>query len=166
MDFTIRHRFDVDARTLWDATEEPGFKELLAEHADVEREVLEDVPLENGRRLVVRIRPRRTLPPPAAAALGTDRFSYVQENLQDDRTMRVRWRVVPDVLADRIRAEGELVFQDTPEGCERVVTGRIEVAIPLVGRRIERHVVDGIRASWDQGAEAARKWLAIRAGRA
>jgi hypothetical protein len=107
-----------------------------------------------------RVSPRKELPLLAQKALGAARFTYVQENETNDGTMTTTWRVIPDVLSDKVKCSGVSRVVDVPGGCERIIEGELTVSIPFVGGTIEKHVMEQLERSYARGADVAREFLA------
>ncbi len=148
----IVHGFPVSPRAYWDGTRSPEVDAELAREGDVEMTVLEHH--RTGSLTVDRMRvsPRKELPLLAQKALGTVRLSYVQEIESDDETMTTTWRVIPDVLPDKVRCGGTSRVVATAQGCERIIEGDIKVLVPLVGGTVERIVLDNIARSYEKAA--------------
>ena len=54
------------------------------------------------------------------------------------------------------------LVRSAPEGCERVVDGKIEVRIMLIGGRLEQAIVSDVEAGYDQAAKVIRDIVAER----
>jgi hypothetical protein len=72
---------------------------------------------------------RKPLPGFAQTALGTERLSYVQEETSIPGAFKLRWKVVPDALPDRVVAEGTYELLPDGDGSIRAIDGTIEVRI-------------------------------------
>jgi uncharacterized protein DUF2505 len=62
---------------------------------------------------------------------------------------RSRWVVLPDHYPDRLRASGTYRFEEGPDGPASTlvrVEGDLKVSVPLVGGRVERVIVSGLRS--------------------
>lgn len=133
----------------------------MAERARITRTVIEarDEPDRRFRR--IRIETQRSLPAPIAKLLGRSNLSYELQETYEDATMTMTWRVIPSALADRITAEGvyQLVASDEPGGCIRIVEGRVEVTLPVVGKRIEKLIGSELESSYEKGTDFAREWM-------
>lgn len=156
----VAHRFPVAPRAYWDATRDPALTARMSDAGDVDMTVLEQR-VEAGRSHErVRVTPRKELPAVAQRALGTARFTYVQTVDSDDDGMSTTWKVVTDVLSEKVSCNGTSRVVPAPGGCERVIEGEIKVAIPLVGGAIEKVVLDQLEKSYDRAADVLRDWLA------
>jgi hypothetical protein len=160
MDFRITHRFPGSAQAWWGACKHPDFEAVIAHASDVTMTLVSDETVEGVRRQRVRVVPRKELPALVQKAVGASRFSYVQETEERVGETSLRWKVLPEVLADKIRCAGTLRLTDVPGGCERTVEGSMEVRVTLVGGTIEKAVFDELRQGDDRSAVALLPVLA------
>ncbi len=160
MKIHISHRFSASARQYWDATRDPAYDAQLGRAAEVDFTVLAKEDRGAVAYARTRVSPRKELPLLAQKALGAARFTYVQENETNDGTMTTTWRVIPDVLSDKVKCSGVSRVIDVPGGCERIIEGELTVSIPFVGGTIEKHVMEQLERSYARGADVAREFLA------
>jgi hypothetical protein len=160
MELSIDHTFALTpaeyARLYFD---EP-FSIALCAHVKLDRAVLH---LERSPgRIVrqVRYEPIRDVPAPLAAMIGSVRFHYVEEIDLDLATFRGRWRVVPSVFADRVKAAGTLDFEPAPGGVKRVARGEVTVSVLGVGGLVERFVVGEVLKGYADASSFTRAFLA------
>lgn len=164
MRFELHHRFACSPEELWAIVMDPDYQEQVDEAAKLTRTVLEDRETAEGPRKRVRFEPEATLPMAAQKALGSRKLTYVQEQRWRTRDHSMKWRVVVDAVADRVRCSGDFKIGARAGGeCERRVTGEVEVTLPLVGKRIEARIVEQLKASYERTAEVTRRWIADRA---
>lgn len=159
MQIRISHVFPCDPATYWATTDRPEVDQEMRQSTDSDFEVIEarkDGPKAHTR---TRVTVRKELPGVMAKALGTPRLSYVQEVESDGAAFRTLWKVVPDVLKDRVKCSGTTRVVPHPQGCERIVEGSIEVGVPLVGGTIEKHIVGELEKSWGAAADVLRRHL-------
>ncbi len=162
MKFHCVHRFSASARRYWSATDTDTCNADIDRATAVTRETLEETRLTGRRRQRVRSVPDRRLPGVVARAIGSDRLVLIQELDYDDEKLVLKFRAIPEArkVAGSVRCEGTLTVRDRGDGtCERVVKGEISVAIPLVGRKIEKQVVDQLTDGYDRNAKAISAWL-------
>jgi hypothetical protein len=160
MDFRITHRFPGSAQAWWSVCKHPDFEAVIAQASDVTMTLLSDETRDGVRRQRVRVVPRKELPALVQKAIGAPRFSYVQETEERAGESSLRWTVLPELLADKIRCAGTLRLVDVPGGCERTVEGTVEVRVTLVGGTIEKAVIDELRQGYDRSAVALLPVLA------
>lgn len=162
MEISLKHHFPCTPAAYWAAVSEPGYEDELRSNTDVELTVLgrED----RGGRLYERFRvsPKKELPAIAQKATGARRLSYVQELLSDPTRFVVEWKVLSDVLPDKVSCSGTTTIRPEGSGCVRELRGEVRVAIPLVGGAIEKHIVSELEASYERAAEVVRRRLRAR----
>ena len=152
MQFRIAHRFPCTPATYWETTRLPAYEESFR-GSDVDTELLEtrvDGPRTTERR---RVSPRRTLPPLMAKAIGRDRLSYVQEVELDNERFSTIWKVVSDVMTDKVRCGGTSRVVPHAAGCERIMEGHIDVDVFIVGNAIEKHILGELERGYERAAQ-------------
>ena len=166
MKLDVTHTFPCPARYLWDLTNDPEFVAGSDARARVEKTVLEERTEPDGRRFQrLRFTSQVPLTPVAAKLLGASHLTYEQLQWIRDDEMRLDWEVLPPIAGRRFKAVGEyriVPHGDDGEQCRRIVSGNIEVGVPMVGKRIEEAVVSEIRRSYDLAAEYTLEWLQAR----
>jgi hypothetical protein len=163
MKFQVVHRFRSSARRYWHATDTDSCNAAIDRATSITRELLEETKRPGRRWQKVRSVPDRRLPAIVAGAIGSDRLVLIQEQDYDDQRLILKFKATPEArkVAGRVRCEGTLTVRDRGDGtCERVVKGEISVAIPLVGRKIEKQVVDQLVDGYNRNAQAISSWLA------
>ena len=124
---------------------------------------------ENGQRVrKVRHTLNRDLPRLMKRFTGPTLSYLVTENI-DPNEFIVSWTAVPELrtrpgMGRRVDIRGTYAFDPHPEGCERIVKARIEVAIPGLGGRIEQGIAKSLRQTHAASAEFARAYLQERLG--
>lgn len=159
MDIRITHTFPCDPATYWAVTWDPKVDAEMRAATDADYEVVEDRREGDHQITRTRVRPRKDLPGMMRKALGRERLSYLQEVDTDNLGRRTTWKVIPDVLADRVKCQGTTRVVATPGGCARHIEGVIEVNVPLVGGAIESHIVTELERSWERAADVVRRHL-------
>lgn len=159
MDIRISHTFPCDPATYWAVTWDPKVDAAMRAATNAEFEVLETRTEGDHQLTRTRVRLRTELPGAMRKALGHDRMSYVQEVDTDNAGLRTTWKVLPDVLSDRVKCQGTTRVVATPNGCARHIEGVIEVNVPLVGGAIEKFIVTELERSWERAADVVRQHL-------
>ena len=129
---------------------------------DVDTDVLETRTVGTHEIERRRVSPRKPLPPLMARAVGRDRLSYVQEVDFDNANYSSVWRVVSDIMPDKVRCAGTSKVGAVDGGCERVMAGRIDVDIFMVGSQIEKHILKELQSGYDRAADIMSRMLAAR----
>lgn len=151
MEFRIAHRFPCSPQTYWETSHDPDY-ERRSRGDDVDTELLETTVEDTVTIERRRVSPRRPLPPLMAKAIGRDRLSYVQEVRFDNASYSTVWKVLSDVLPDKVRCSGTSRVVAIPGGCERVIEGKIEVHVFMVGGAIEKHILEQLQRGYDNAA--------------
>jgi hypothetical protein len=107
----------------------------------------------------VRCEPIRDIPGPVAMVLGGRRFAYAEEIDFRLGEGEGAWRVVPNVAADKVRAEGTLHFELADGGVRRIVRGEVSIPLLGIGGLLERVVVAEVEKSYEQASAFTRKYL-------
>jgi hypothetical protein len=159
MKFEIITPFDISPKEFWAISQSKELSLLLDEAAEVSRVVEEEHLTGNGKYRKYRVTQTKDLPLAAQKMLRTKRITYTQIQTYNNDTLRIDWEVVPDTLAGMVKIAGYLQVREAGTGCERVVNGEINVAVALIGRKIEKHVVESLKRSYVRAAEVTDKWL-------
>lgn len=159
MKFEIITHFDLPPKEYWAKSESKELSMLLDEAAEVSRVVEEEHQTDTGKFRRYRVTQTKDLALAAQKMLRTQRVSYTQVQNYHDNELRIDWEVIPDTLAGKVKIAGFVQIRASGSGCERVVNGEINVAVPLIGRKIEKHVVANLERSYVRAAEVTGKWL-------
>jgi hypothetical protein len=117
----------------------------------------------NGDHVHQRIRYRFTgeLSSAVTAVVDRDRLTWIDDADHDLTTLRSEHRILPDHYADRLHAG--YATDLAPEGdagrSRMVVTGTVQVRMPLVGGRVERAIVSGLEEHAAAEAQLLGDWL-------
>ena len=164
MKLSIRNTFPCDPATLWEVFDSPEFNELLDTESGVRREVVSitmegDIEVKNLRCIS-----KKDLPGFMAKAMGTKHLEYNQTSRFNAKTNVLEWTVIPTVLTGRVTAAGITTVTQQGSSCERHVDGEITVRLPLVGKRIEKKLMEEIGNSYVRAAAIANRIIAGRNG--
>lgn len=159
MKLDIRHTYPCSAETFWKMYWDDRFDELLQANATVDREILEQT--DSGDQLLRRMRftPHAELPSAIATMAGAKKFIWNQENRWFKSDARVTWKVIPELMTDRIKAEGWFTVKDVAGGCEMHVQGEIAVKVRFIGSKIEGQVMSQVSTGYDRMLEAGKTWI-------
>jgi Protein of unknown function (DUF2505) len=159
MKIAYRHPLPADPQTAWAALQSAAYGEAVAKEGGADMELLEDSEKDGARVRRLKVTGKKPLPGFAQAALGVERLSYEQIETTVPGMTKLRWKVIPQKMADRVRAEGTYELVADALGSARVIEGVIEVRIPLVGGRIEKALAEELQRSYDKTALFAQRWL-------
>ena len=87
--------------------------------------------------------------PEAAKKVIGDRLGWFEESVFDRKKHLVRFKVLPDFFKGRYRCEGEQLFVETgADTFDRVMTVELEVGVLLVGRMVEKHILERLKETY------------------
>lgn len=153
------HEIPLSADQFWDVIHAPHYETRCAEAIGLEayRELERREEVDTIYR---KIRVETELPEPLASLVrrvaGNVAPSYVEEQWRSRQRREVRWRITPQVMAERARIEG--VVRVEPKGkdrCLRVLDGVVEVKIFGAGGLIERAGVALVTDAYAKSAKVA-----------
>ena len=164
IEYEIVDEFPTTPDKYWDMFFSEAYNAALWKPLDIEWELLEFRREGEGEAEVIhrvqRQTPKRDVPS-ALRKLVKDAISYEERNVwrRADNTMQVV--TTPNFFADKFSASG--VYKLVPLGpnkLKRVWTARCECKVPLVGGKVEKHVVDEVKRSYQATTIFTRKWIA------
>ncbi len=161
MDFEVTHSFHAGVDELAAALLDEEFQASLADVGSLaEREMI----LQEERRDGTVLRQIRCVldlevSGPAKRFLGDAKPAWVEEALWDPSARRWSWTIHPEVAAELMAAGGQIDVRTKQSGASRTVSGTVKVKVPLYGSKVERWIIDGIRAAYDEEAERLAEWL-------
>ncbi len=167
MQFELEQRIAAAPDAVAAAYADPAFYDTLIGLPELDRpEVLSHE--SDGEQVKLRIRYRliRELSPAVRAIVDERKLSWVEVSTHDLRRREVTFRMDPDNYADRFRASGSYRFDasDDGTGTSRHSTGELTIRMPIVGRRVEQAIVDGLQAHLHAEAPLVEQWVAQHGG--
>ncbi len=163
--FRIEHTFpapvDVVLRHHMDEALHQACNEALS---SAER-VLESKEEREDGSVVQRFRVKATADIPAAArkALKPEMLEWIEESVWHPDTQRFTWEIQPYVMRDKLRAAGELWYEPEGQETRRIVTGTIEIRIPIAGKVAEKVIVSSLKRSYEETAVAESRYYGEKA---
>lgn len=162
MRFTIEQRFPGSLPEVEDAFVDPRFLERLSALPKLGRPTL--IRQESDGDLVRQwVQYRFTGEVNAAVRKVVDpaRLTWVEESTLDRRSHRTTWRILPDHYDRLIRCSGSFALSEDGAGAtRRVADAEIKVTVPLVGSKVERAIVSGLREHAAEEEQVMAAWLA------
>lgn len=157
MKFHLEHPLPKDATSAWKIITSTEFATQSYAQSGTKREVI-SIEERNGLEYSsLRITLEEELPAIAAKTIGSNRLSWIQNQIMDNSKQHMRWKIsIPG--KDFLQAEGVFYLQITPTGCTRVVDGDVTVKIPLMGRKIEEHICKKLQDSYEKSAQFTIDW--------
>jgi hypothetical protein len=164
VELRIEHRIHAPVELAVSASMEEAFDARLTELPNVaERTVTTfDRRPDGSIHRIVRYRFGGSLPAPVLRAIGGSTVSWDEEGTFDPERNEWRYEIHPHVMKGRFRCNGRYAF--VPEGDEtkRVVEADVRVSIPLVGRRVEKVITDGMKDTLEAEARLLNEYVGAR----
>jgi hypothetical protein len=91
-----------------------------------------------------------------------EKMTWVDESHYDRSSHRATHEILPDHYAKLLHCTYEESLVPDSNGCVRIAAGDLSVRVPLVGERVERIIIDGIR---EYAAAEAQVLAQMAAGR-
>lgn len=162
MKYTIEDTFDVSAARYWEAFFDDAYGAALWPALDIRCEKLKFERVGEGDALEIhreqRLTPNREIPALLQKFIKGG-FSYVERNDYKAREGQMRTVTTPSFMADKITTHGVYRVEVLgPSRCKRVWDGEINCAIPLLGGKIEKILVDEVRESYRKATDFTRRW--------
>ena len=158
MKFRLEHPLPAEATLAWKTIMSEDFATQSYGASGTVRELISQEERDGKIYSVVKVKVNEELPPMAAKVLGTRQLSWTQQQIIDNATMTMQWKInIPG--ADKVQAGG--FFKVIPVGAQskRVVDGDVTVKIPLVGRKAEEHICKKLEESYEKSARFTQQWL-------
>lgn len=161
MRFRLEQRFAQPVDDVEEAFVDPALFAEIGDRADLGRPELLDRRDEGDIvHLEVRYAFAGELGSTLAAVVDPAKITWVEHSTHDRANHRGRFHIVPDHYQGRLRCEGTLVLEDDGDGgTRRLAEGDLHVSLPLVGRKVERAVIDGLANQATTQARAVADWL-------
>lgn len=157
--FRFEREFVGDAEAYWHAFFDEDCSREQYEAVGVRSfEVVELSRDDRGVRRSVRVVPARDLPAMIRRVTGAS-LGYLETTVYRRAEGTAETVVVPSTLASRIEVVGTHRITASGGSISRVFEGTVAVRLPLVGRRIERIVLDDMAASYRLGAAITQAWM-------
>ena len=99
------------------------------------------------------------LSPAVTAVVDPRRLTWVEHSELERATHRTAFRIAPDHYADRLSCSGRVTLERAGGGTRRVIDGDLRVRFPLVGAKVERAIVSGLRDHASAEARIVQAWL-------
>ncbi len=163
MRYTISDDFDTSLEHYWQVFFDDAYNAELYKQLRVGREVLEVKQEGEGEALVVRrkvkLSPQREVPA-LVAKFVKGAITYTEQGVFTARTNTLEIVTIPGFMADQLTTRGTYKVQSLgPTKVRRTWDGEISCKIPLLGGKVEKHIVEEVTASYRDTTDFTRKWL-------
>lgn len=161
VDFQLRHHFDASPQVVADTILDPSYQGSLDPIGPLKsRELLSQRESEGLVIRRVRCVLDVNLAGAAKAILGSSDPVWVEESTWFPEKMSWEWKVIPEVAAGILSANGEMTLLRSGGATDRIVSGNVKVHVPFVGAAVERVIVEDVTKVYDEEAERLTRWLA------
>lgn len=164
MEYRIEDTFDVSAERYWEMFFSEEYNAALWPAIDVVREPISFEREGEGPKTRIRreqrLTPQREVPK-FISKMVSGAITYVEKNdfLAADNAMKTV--TIPGFAADRVKTEGVYRLEPLgPDKVKRIWEGMVKCRIPLLGGKIEKHLVEEVRESYRRTTDFTRKWIA------
>ena len=164
IEYEVTDEFQTTIDAYWEMFFGDAYNEALWKHLAMKREQLEFRREGEGDDEVIhrvqKLTPQRDVPA-ALRRLVKEAISYEERNIWRKRTNVMEVITIPNFFADKFKSKG--TYELVPIGdakLKRVWKGSCECRVPLVGGKVEKHVVDEVTASYRATTSFTRKWIA------
>jgi hypothetical protein len=159
--FLIEQRFAGSLEAVEAALYSPA---LLAAMANLPKlggaVLLEETVTGDRTRRRIRYKFTADLSAAVTAVVDPDKLTWVEESVHDHTTHVTTWRIVPDHYADRLTCSGTFTLvAKSPDVTLRRTEAEIKVHFPLVGGRVEKAIVSGLREHAADEERAVNQFL-------
>lgn len=163
MQYTIADEFPATPQRFWDLFFDDQYNKDLWATLNIGYELLEFERKGEGAELVItrkiRLTPQRELPG-IMKKFVKGALSYVQDDRYTATNSQMTTRSTHNFASDRIDSHGVQRVEPVGEAaCRRVFEGVMNCSIPLVGGKIEQHLVDEVKQSYRRATEFTRQRL-------
>lgn len=155
MHFRIIHDFDVTPEVYFEKIhfDEEYNRRLHKAMALKEYTIFEKDEDEKELRRKVRVVPERDLPSMLKKIVGDAGLSYVEVAVFHKKEHKIDWKVLPDIMKDKVDSHGYFLVSPLGKGrCRREVDGVVEVKVFGVGGMVEKTIVENLQSSYEKAA--------------
>ncbi len=162
--YRIEDEFDTTPERYWEMFFSKDYNEGLWPRLDVGRKQISFAVEGEGADRIIRreqvLMPRRELPS-FMKKLAQGALTYRETNVFTARNNRMEVITTPSLLPHKITSTGVYRLEKLAENrIRRIYEGECVCRIPLVGRRIEKQIVNEVEESYRKTTDFTRHWLA------
>ena len=165
MDFRIEQRFAAPVEAVEAALLDPAFIDRLANLPKIGKSEL--LSQETDGDVVdqeVRYVFTGSLSAAVRAVVDPNKISWILESRFDRTNHHSTWRIIPDHYRERLTSEGTTRLIADGDQTRRLTDGFLKVHMALVGGRVERAIVSGLKEHADAEATELAQFLGERMG--
>ena len=164
IEYEIVDEFATTPDKYWEMFFSDAYNEALWRTLEIEREVVKFERSGEGDSEVIhriqRLTPKRDVPA-ALRRLVKDAVSYEERNVWRRKDNLMEVVTIPSFFAEKFKATGTYVLRAKgADKLDRVWTANCSCSVPLVGGKVEKHVVEEIKRSYLTTTSFTRDWIA------
>jgi hypothetical protein len=164
IEYRIEDEFDIDVGPYWDMFFGDAYGTAMWPELDIDCKVVEFRREGSGEtetiHRVQKLTPRREVPAILKRIVG-NAIAYTETNDFVRAKSEMRTVTVPSFFADKVDTAG--VYRVVAAGagkCRRIWEAHCKCTVPLVGGKIERHIVEEVEESYRKATAFTRKFIA------
>lgn len=161
MDFEVHQRYPAPAADVMSVYADATFYESLGGGARIGApQVLERVETDEGV-VSLRIRYRFTadLPRGAGRFVQKDKLTWVEHTEYDLSALIARTTLTADEYDTLLTASATQTFRPDDDHSTRAVTGNVGIAVPFLGGKVERAIVEGLEEHLEEERQVVLRRL-------
>jgi hypothetical protein len=98
------------------------------------------------------------------AVVDPRKLSWIIESNHDLTTHAASWRIIPDHYRERLTSSGTTKLEADGDATRRIVEGDVKIHMALVGGRVERAIVSGLKEHFADEVRQLEAFLHQRSG--
>lgn len=161
MKFKIENEFPTKAEALWDYTLSDDYIENIRRVMKLKvYEMVDSKRTGDVETITMRMVPQAQLPKVVQKLLGNKEFETRDTFVMHHDTMSIEWSNSNNLsVSDRTNSSGKTQMTNVGKNkSKRIIEGTIEVNIPLIGKQVEKFVVDQLKERYKVQAEYLTSW--------
>ncbi|HXW53042.1 MAG TPA: DUF2505 family protein [Myxococcota bacterium] len=149
--FKLEHDFpDISLSKFIAHLNDPQLNKMLETGLSFdERKMVKRKELPSGVEWQFHVRKHGELPAAIKRIIKSDGFSWQEKSCFVRAENRVYWEISSDSSLLRFHGEGVWVLSPLGQGCKRIIEGKINVDIPLVGKMVETFIVSELKKTYE-----------------
>lgn len=161
--FSLEHEFPHIPLEKFEAyLNDPTLNRMLEKGlAFEERKLLEKNDGKNGDVIwTFRVKKQGHWPSAVKKIMQGDAFSWQEISRYVPKEHCVHWEIIPEVKNLKFHGQGVWRLSKSGTGCKRVIEGKINVDIPLLGKVVESFIVNELKSTYEIEPEIQEKFYA------
>jgi hypothetical protein len=147
----LEHLFDEDLGKRVDAALKSADRHLVSQETQEDGKVVQRFEVKASAD---------DIPAAARKVLPAAALQWTEESVWDPSTERFSWKIVTQVMQDKIHCDGSLYYENIGGGrTRRIVEGTIDIKIPLAGRMAEKVILGQLEKSYDDAGRAEEAYF-------